>query len=673
MNTQKNRLEELKTILRQHSYHYYVLNDPIISDSEYDHLIHELNAIEAEHPDWITPDSPSQRAGAEPAETLQKTEHPAPILSLANAFNTEDLIAWQTRIAKIDPAVLSADYSVEPKLDGLTVVLHYENGVFIKGATRGNGIIGEDVTLNLRTIPSIPLRIPVESNGPQPPSYLVVRGEVFINKDDFEDLNKKLEEAGQKTYVNPRNTAAGALRQLDSKNVATRPLRIFCYAIIQSDEQVPNKQTERLEYLKSLGFPVPNEIQHCQNIKCLEQAYNKWIEIRDDLPYEIDGMVVKINDIDLADSLGTVGKDPRGAIAMKFPAQEVSTKLENIGVKVGRTGVLTPFAELEPVQIGGVIVSRATLHNFDFIKEKDIRIGDRVLIKRAGDVIPYVLGPLTSNRTGVEQEYIPPQTCPECGEPIEHPQGEVAYYCVNAACPEQLIRNIEHFVARNTMDIVGLGIKIVEQLIAEKLIQSPADIYKLSKEDLINLEGFAEKKAENIIESIQKSKSQSLNRFIFSLGIRGVGEVVAQELTTHFKNITELSQATQEELENIEGIGPNIASALVDWFASPTNQKMIKEFILSGIDPQIESKDKPSLPQVLSGMSIVVTGTLQNFSRTEIKETILKYGGKPTSSVSKNTSYVLIGDNPGSKATKAEELNIPILSEQQFIDLLSSK
>ena len=411
MNTQKNRLEELKTILRQHSYHYYVLNDPIISDSEYDHLIRELNAIEAEHPDWITPDSPSQRAGAEPAETLQKTEHPAPILSLANAFNTEDLIAWQTRIAKIDPAVLSADYSVEPKLDGLTVVLHYKNGVFIKGATRGNGIIGEDVTLNLRTIPSIPLRIPVESNGPQPPSYLVVRGEVFINKDDFEDLNKKLEEAGQKTYVNPRNTAAGALRQLDSKNVATRPLRIFCYAIIQSDEQVPNKQTERLEYLKSLGFPVPNEIQHCQNIECLEQAYNKWIEIRDDLPYEIDGMVVKINDIDLADSLGIVGKDPRGAIAMKFPAQEVSTKLENIGVKVGRTGVLTPFAELEPVQIGGVIVSRATLHNFDFIQEKDIRIGDRVLIKRAGDVIPYVLGPLTSNRTGVEQEYIPPQTC----------------------------------------------------------------------------------------------------------------------------------------------------------------------------------------------------------------------------------------------------------------------
>ncbi len=672
MNTQKNRLEELRTILRQHSYHYYVLNDPIVSDSEYDHLIHELNAIEAEHPDWITPDSPSQRAGADPAESLEKTEHPAPILSLANAFNIEDLIAWQTRIAKIDPAVLSADYSVEPKLDGLTVVLHYENGVFIKGATRGNGIIGEDVTLNLRTIPSIPLRIPVESNGPQPPSYLVVRGEVFINKDDFEDLNKKLEEAGQKTYVNPRNTAAGALRQLDSKNVASRPLRIFCYAIIQSNEQIPAKQTERLSYLKQLGFPVPNEIQHCQDIDCLEQAYKKWIQIRDELPYEIDGMVVKINDIELAESLGTVGKDPRGAIAMKFPAQEVSTKLENIGVKVGRTGVLTPYAELEPVQIGGVVVSRATLHNFDFIQEKDIRIGDRVLIKRAGDVIPYVLGPLSGNRTGVEQKYLPPLTCPECGEPIEHPEGEVAYYCVNAACPEQLIRNIEHFVSRNTMDIVGLGIKIVEQLVAEKLIQTPSDIYILTKEDLLNLEGFAEKKAENIIESIQNSKSQPLSRFIFALGIRGVGEVVAQELTTHFKNITDLSHATQEQLESIEGIGPNIASALVDWFASPTNQKMIKEFIHTGINPQIENDNNNSFSQVLAGMSIVVTGTLENFSRTEIKETILKYGGKPTSSVSKNTSYVLIGENPGSKASKAEELNIPILSEQQFIDLLNS-
>lgn len=672
MNTQKNRLEELKTILRQHSYHYYVLNDPIISDSEYDHLIHELNAIEAEHPDWITPDSPSQRAGAEPAEMLQKTEHPAPILSLANAFNYEDLLAWQNRIAKLDEAVLSADFSVEPKLDGLTVVLHYQNGLFVKGATRGNGTIGEDITQNLRTIPSIPLRIPVTSDGPLPPNYLVVRGEVFINKDDFEELNKKLADAGQKTYVNPRNTAAGALRQLDSKNVATRPLRIYCYAIIASDGEIPTKQTDRLSYLRSLGFPVPDEIQHCEDISCVGKAYDEWINVRNNLPYEIDGMVVKINDCSLADSLGIVGKDPRGSIAMKFPAQEVSTTLENIGVKVGRTGVLTPFAELEPVEIGGVVVSRATLHNFDFIEDKDIRIGDRVLIKRAGDVIPYVLGPLTSNRSGSEEKYVPPERCPECGESIEHPEGEVAYYCVNAACPEQLVRNIEHFVARNTMDIVGLGIKIVEQLIAEKLIESPADIYKLEKEDLFNLEGFAEKKAENIIESIQNSKSQPLNRFIFALGIRGVGEVVAQELTGYFKNISELSQATQEQLEAIEGIGPNIASAIVDWFDSPTNQKMIQEFIQAGINPEVENDDTNSAPQTLLGMSIVVTGTLENFSRTEIKETILKYGGKPTSSVSKKTNYVVIGENPGSKATKAEELNIPILSEQQFIDLLNS-
>ena len=665
-----DRLEELKTLLRNHSYHYYVKNEPIVSDSEYDQLIHELNSIETEHPEWITPDSPSQRAGAEPANSLEKTEHPAPILSLANAFNIEDVKAWQTRIAKLNPAILESDFSIEPKLDGLTVVLHYENGVFVKGATRGNGQIGEDVTQNLRTLPSIPLRIPIDKNGPRPPSNLVVRGEVFINKDDFELLNDNLREAGKKTYVNPRNTAAGALRQLDSKIVATRPLRIFCYAIIASNGDIPNLQTDRLTYLKELGFPVPKEIKHCTSIECIEKAYNNWIQTRDNLQYEIDGMVVKINDMPLADSLGIVGKDPRGAIAMKFPAQEVSTDLINIGVKVGRTGVLTPFAELEPIQIGGVLVSRATLHNFDFIQEKDIRIGDRVLVKRAGDVIPYVLGPLVGNRTGAEIEYQPPTSCPECGQPVEHFENEVAYYCVNVACPEQLVRNVEHFVARNTMDIVGMGIKIVEQLIEEKLITNPADIYSLTSEQLFNLEGFAEKKAEKLIESINTSKSQPLNRLIFALGIRGVGEVVAQELTNYYNNLENLSKTTQEELEAIEGIGPNIASALIDWFTTPANQAIIQKLTHAGVNPQVEQLSIENQKRNLEGLSIVVTGTLDNFNRTEIKETILKHGGKPTSSVSKKTSYVLVGENPGSKASKAEELGIPILSEQEFIQLI---
>lgn len=669
MKNEITRLKEIKSQLRQHNHQYYVLNQPIVSDAEYDQLLQELKIIETKHPDWVTADSPSQRAGAEPAASFKKTTHPAPILSLANAFNVDDLKAWLNRIAKINQNVLNADFSVEPKLDGLTVVLHYENGIFVKGATRGNGQIGEDITANLRTLPSIPLRIPIDKNGPQPPSSFVVRGEVFINKEDFEALNNSLREADQRTYVNPRNTAAGALRQLDSKIVATRPLRIFCYAIIAANGEIPSKQIDRLSFLKNLGFPVPEENKYCPNLDCVAQAYQEWKTKRNDLRYEIDGMVVKINDILLADSLGIVGKDPRGAIAMKFPAQEVSTQLLNIGVKVGRTGILTPFAELAPIQIGGVLVSRATLHNFDFIAEKDIRIGDRVLVKRAGDVIPYVLGPLVGNRTGAEQIYLPPETCPACNEKVERSEGEVGYFCVNSTCPEQLVRNIEHFVARNTLDIVGMGIKIVEQLIEEELIKNPADIYTLTKEKLENLEGFAEKKAEKLLASIEKSKSQPLHRLIFALGIRGVGEVIAQDLIKYYQNLESLSKAKQEDLEAIEGIGPNITTAIIDWFATPTNKTTIQKLIDTGMNPQTQIQTENIGKKSLEGMSIVVTGTLEKFSRTEIKEFILKHGGTPTSSVSKKTNYVVVGTNPGSKATKAQELDVSILSEVEFINL----
>ncbi|MEK6255772.1 MAG: NAD-dependent DNA ligase LigA, partial [Chloroflexota bacterium] len=472
MDSPNKRLEELRESVREHNYRYHVLDKPVVSDYEYDQLLNELKQIETEHPDWITPDSPTQRAGAAPSEKFQKVQHPGPILSLANAFGGDDLRAWLQRVGKLDERALNADFVVEPKLDGLTVVLHYRDGLFVQGATRGNGDIGEDITANLRTLRSLPLRLPVLPGGPTPPSYLVVRGEVFIPLADFDELNKRQADLGETTYQTPRNTAAGALRQLDPSVTASRPLTVLCYSIITADGPLPSTQFETIDYLSALGFPTPDSIEKYSDIESVVTACQAWIERRKQIAYEIDGAVVKINDHDLSADLGIVGKDPRGAIAFKFPAQEVTTQLNDIGVNVGRTGVLTPYAILESVEIGGVNVSQATLHNFDFIEEKDIRIGDRVLVKRAGDVIPYIIGPIVAARVGSEIRYLPPTSCPTCGEPVQKIAGEVALYCVNPSCPAQLVRNIEHYVSRSTLDIVGLGIKIVEQLVEAGLIHS---------------------------------------------------------------------------------------------------------------------------------------------------------------------------------------------------------
>jgi len=661
-------LLELRETIRQHNYRYHVLDQPVVSDYEYDRMLAELRQIEAEHPEWVTPDSPTQRAGAPPSEKFEKVDHPAPILSLANAFDEDDLRAWLERVGKLDERVLEAEFIVEPKLDGLTVVLHYRDGVFVQGATRGNGDVGEEITPNLRTVRALPLHIPALPDGPQAPPYLVVRGEVFIHKDDFEDLNRRQIEAGEKTYVNPRNTAAGALRQLDPAVTASRPLTLLTYAIVAGEGALPTTQWETLKYLRALGFPVSKLSERCPDLDCVTESYRSWIEKRETLPYEIDGLVIKINDLALADSLGVVGKDPRGAIAFKFPAQEVTTQLLDIGVNVGRTGVLTPYAVLEPVEIGGVIVKQATLHNFDYIAEKDIRVGDRVQVKRAGDVIPYVIGPVAAARTGEEKPYQPPKTCPVCGEPVEHFEGEVAWYCVNAACPEQLVRNVEHFVSRGTLDIVGMGIKIVDQLVEERLIKDAADIYSLRREDLLELEGFAEKKADNLLDSIEASKSQSLSRLIFALGIRGVGGVVATDLARHYRDLDELSKASVAELETIEGIGPNIAEAIVDWFDRPANQKVLKKLRAAGMWPQAEHRDEGA-PQPLAGLTFVITGTLPNLSRQEAKEFIESRGGKVISSVSSKTDYLVAGESPGSKLDKAQELNVPILDEAALKDL----
>lgn len=663
--------ENLKKQIHYHDYRYYVLDDPVISDAEYDRLILRLKQIEFAHPEWITPDSPSQRVGGVPQDKFNKVRHPSPILSLANGFEKSDVLAWIERIRKLDARVATADFVLEPKIDGLTVVLTYQNGVFVQGATRGDGEVGEDITANLRTIRSLPLVIPVEQNNVPVPEWVVVRGEAFMFIKDFEELNKRLEQSGEKTYLNPRNTAAGSLRQLDPSLTASRPINIFVYAIVASSAPLPQTQWEQLQTLKAWGFPVASDVQYCASVEEVLKELDQWREKRDTLPYEADGVVIKINDLELASSLGYVGKDPRGALAFKFPAREISTRLLDIGVNVGRTGVLTPYAILEPVEIGGVIVKQATLHNFDFIREKDIRIGDRVMVKRAGDVIPYVIGPIVELRTGGERVFIPPEICPACGQPVSHVEGEVAWYCVNVTCPAQIIRNVEHFVSRGAMDIVGLGIKIVEQLVEKGVVQSPADLYFLSKEDLLTLEGFADKKAENILQAIENSRSRPLSRLITALGIRGVGEVMAGELAKHFKNLDALSKATVQQLMEIEGVGPNIAQSIVEWFTRSGNQEFLRKLREAGVWPteQTPVESVESLP--LAGLTFVVTGTLKEFSREGIKSYLERLGAKVTDSVSRNTSYLLVGENPGSKLEKARQLGVRIITEEELKQLVS--
>ncbi|RJP54715.1 MAG: NAD-dependent DNA ligase LigA [Anaerolineaceae bacterium] len=666
----KTRYAELVRELNYHFNRYHVLDAPVISDAEYDKLYIELKRIEAEHPDWIATDSPSQRAGARPADRFDKVRHPAPILSLANAFGADDARAWFERVRKLDDRVEKAKFIVEPKIDGLSVILHYRDGVFVQGATRGDGEVGEDITSNLRTVKTIPLRIPVSSDQSsviKVPNHLVVRGEAFIPINDFEELNKKLEEAGEKTYMNPRNSAAGSLRQLDPKLTASRPITLLVYQIVHAEGgQVPTLQSEILQYLRALGFPVTDVAKRFDDIESAIAYTERWDKKRDDLPYEADGMVIKIDDLNLAAELGFVGKDPRGAIAFKFPAREVTTTLLGIDVEVGRTGVLTPKAVLDAVEINGVIVKNATLHNFDYIAEKDIRVGDRVLVKRAGEVIPYVIGPVVDARTGKEKSYQPPSACPACGQPVEHFEGEVAWYCVNAACPAQLVRNVEHFVSRGAMDIVGLGIKIVEQLIEAGLVNDVADLFTLTKEQLLTLEGFADKKAENLLGSLEQAKRQSLNRLIAALGIRGVGEVSAADLVSHFGSLDALSTASANDLQQIEGIGPNIAEGIVDWFGRPANQKVLKKLKTAGVWPMMQKAEGRRQEGVFSGLTFVITGTLPNWSREEAKAFIESNGGKVTDSVSKKTSYLVLGENPGSKFEKARSLGVKVIDEAEL-------
>ena len=664
-------LSELRQKINYHSYLYNTLDQPEISDLEYDQLFNRLKIIEGEHPELITPDSPTQKVGNQISEKFQKVNHPATILSLANGFGTQDALAWYERILKLDSRVALADFMLEPKLDGLTVVLHYNQGIFTLGATRGDGNVGEDITQNLRTIPSLPLRIPVLGNGSPAPDNIVFRGEVFITKADFLKLNQDLEIKGEKIYLNPRNTAAGSLRQLDPTITASRPLKLYLYQIVESSEPLPQTQSGILDYIASFGLPVNPLRWHADNIHQAVEICEKEGLHRHDWAYDADGIVIKLNDLNLSNSLGFSGKDPRGALAYKYPGEEVETTLLDIQVNVGRTGVLTPLALLEPVSIGGVVVKQATLHNFDFIAEKDLRVGDRVLLKRAGEVIPYIVAALPAKRDGSQTAYVPPSHCPSCGSPVERIPGEVAWYCLNAACPAQLTRNVENFASRTAMDIAGLGEQIVAQLVQSGLVRSFPDLYLLSKEPLLTLDKFGEKKAENLLDAIQASKSQTLQRLLIALGIKGIGEVAARKLAQKYGSLDAISHAGLDDLQQIEGVGPNLAESVYEWYRLESNQQMLAQLKELGLNPT-ESTAVSTTKLPLAGLTFVVTGTLEGFSREGISDFILQNGGKVSGSVSSKTSYLVLGADPGSKYEKARQLGVPILSETQLRELVAS-
>lgn len=666
--TPAERAKVLRRQLNHHSYRYYILHEPIITDDEYDTLYHELQALEAAHPELITPDSPTQRAGSDLQEDFPKIAHPAPVLSLANALSIDDLRAWEERTLKLLPSGTQLDYTLEPKLDGLSIVIAYENGLLTRAATRGNGTIGDDVTANVRTIRTVPLRIPVSDDGPPPPERLSVRGEVLFLKHDFEQLNQRQQAQDLPLFVNARNTASGTLKQKDSRITASRPLTAYLYDILDiSPTDITGRpvmlitQWDILSFLRASGFHIPPESRAYPGLDAIIAQIPVWESRRHQLDFEIDGLVINVNDRRIAAELGVVGKDPRGAIAFKFPAEEASTRLLGVTVNVGRTGKLTPTARLEPVFLAGVTVSNATMHNYKFIADLDIRMGDMVRIKRSGEVIPYVIGPITGTRTGSETPITPPETCPFCESPVVQPEGAVDHFCPNPDCPERIYRSIEFFVSRGAMDIEGMGPQTVKTLIEQGFIHDEADLFFLQPDPLLNLAGFAQKKVENLLAAIDKARSRPLWQLLASLGIDGVGSTVAQLLAEQFRSIDALSFATPERIEEVEGIGPILAQNIVTWFSDESHIHLIEKLQEAGVTMQTHERIRAS--DTLAGLTFVLTGTLPTLTRDEAAALIHAHGGKVTGSVSKKTSYVLVGDSPGSKAEKAAKLGVSMIDE----------
>jgi DNA ligase (NAD+) len=657
-------IEKLRDEIRRHDYLYYVLDRPEITDYDYDRLMQQLTALEQQYPQLITPDSPTQRVAGLPSPTFEAVRHTVPMFSLDNTYSDDELQEWHQRTARA-LGNTSFEMVVELKIDGLSANLTYETGLLVRGATRGDGTTGEDVTSNIKTIRAIPLRLVSAT----PPSFFEVRGEVYMNKADFASLNRRITEKGDAAFANPRNAAAGSLRQKNPQITAHRPLRFFVHSYGKVTGEHFDTHWEFLQHCRKMGLRPTEHAKLCTHIDDVI-AYGKEIEaMRDDLPYEIDGMVVKVNSLEQQRILGFTMKSPRWAIAFKFTARQATTKLENIRVQVGRTGTLTPVADLEPVKVGGVTISHATLHNFDEIRRLDVKIGDTVLVQRAGDVIPQVVQVIETKRAGHEKTFHVPSHCPACSGPItKEKEEEVAYRCLNPSCPAQIEQGLRHFASRDAMDIEGMGEAVITQLVAKKIVTDFAGIYHLTKDDLLQLELFKEKKADNLLAMIEKSKARPLHRLIFGLGIRHAGEKAGYVLAGRFRTMDCLMKAGVDELTAIADIGPVMAQSVYDFFCQKTVQALISKLKAAGVNQTEPEREGGASP--LEGKTFVLTGELKGFTRSDAENRIRELGGNPSSSVSKKTDYVIVGENPGSKFAKARKLGVKVLNEDEFDKLM---
>ncbi|MCE7949093.1 MAG: NAD-dependent DNA ligase LigA [Chloroflexi bacterium CFX4] len=678
-NIAAQRAAELRRLLHEHNHRYFVLGTPSITDAEYDSLFDELDAIEKRYPDLITPDSPTQRVGSDLDERLPKVTHPAPTLSLAKAYTAEEIQAWRARIDKVLDTTAAFAYTVEPKFDGLSVILTYTDGLLTLAATRGDGYIGDDVTGSVRTIRSVPQRIPVGGNAPPVPRRLVVRGEVVIHKDDFKAFQARMQAEqpeGTARFINARNTASGALKQLDPKIAASRPLTCYAFGIVDASdalgERLPRDQYAVLLYLRALGFLTSDAVQRFEDLAQVIAHVQAFEAHRHDLPFEIDGMVIKVDDAAIYNALGVVGKNPRGAVAYKFPPEEVTTRLINVTFNVGRTGMIVPSAELAPVFVSGATIRQATLNNFEDVARKDVRVGDWVRIKRAGEVIPFVIGALPERRDGTEQAITPPECCPFCASLVVRAEGEIAYYCSNPDCPERRARQLEYFVGRGQMDIEGLAVRGVRQLMEAGLIRDEADLFALTAEQLAPLEGYGAQKIKNLLASIEAAKARPLERVIAALGIPGVGLTVVRLLLKDFPSLAALQSATIEQLDAIHGIGEALAQTVVGWFAEPRNRALLEKLRANGVQ-MLPAENNAPRSEVLRGLTFVLTGTLPSLTRDEAAALIESHGGKVGSSVSKKTSYVVAGEAAGSKLEKAQRLGIAVLDEAGLQALIAER
>lgn len=653
------RINELRQELRKHEYHYYVLDDPLISDAEYDQLMRKLQQLENEYPELITPDSPTQRVGGQAAEKFDPVVHRKPLLSLDNAFSLAELQEFNRRVIRAATAV---SYMAELKIDGVSIVLVYQDGILVNAATRGDGLVGEDVTNNIRTIRSIPLRL--QDNLPR----LEVRGEIYMPKSEFLRLNQEKEEKGEKIFANPRNAAAGSIRQLDPGITASRALAAFIYDIIYIEGKEIHDQQEALNFLKQQGFPVNPEACYCTDIEAVYAYSQEYQEKRHDLPYEIDGVVIKLNSMAEREILGQTAKSPRWAIAYKFPAEEKETRLLAVEINVGRTGIIAPTAILEPVSLAGTTVSRASLHNFDLLREKDIRVGDTVLVHKAGDIIPEIIKPIVEKRQGREEEIEPPGNCPACGSQVIRFEGEVAYRCENINCPARLKESLIFFASRPAMNIDGLGPAVIDQLVEKNLVEKVDDLYYLNEADIAGLDRMGAKSASNLIQAIADSKTRPLYRLVTALGIRHIGSKTARILTSHIHDIDKFSQINEEQLMSIPEIGPRMAESVVKFFREPRNQETIARLKAAGVNTVVAESSRGLKP--LAGKTFVLTGTLESLTRNEASEKIEALGGKVSGSVSKKTDYVVAGAEPGSKYNKALQLEVTILNEDEFLNML---